>query len=221
MKALILRHVQIEHAGVFNDILSSKHIEVKYIDQAKGIKEDEEFDMLFVLGGYMGVYEENQYPFLSREFKIIEYFLKAQKPIIGICLGAQMLAHVLGERVYKGQNGKEIGWYKIKKENEHRFFKGFPESFYVFQWHQDTFDLPKNALRIYSSDKYQNQAFVYENAIGLQFHIELTKDMIIEWIKAYQEDLKQESIEEKSLIKDDYIETTNNLSYKLIENILQ
>ena len=220
MKALILRHVQIEHAGIFNDILASKGIEIRYIDQAKSLPE-EEFDMLFVLGGYMGVYEESEYPFLSREFKIIEHFLKAKKPVIGICLGAQMLAHVLGERVYKGENGKEIGWYEIKKENEHKFFKGFPEKLFVFQWHQDTFDLPKNAIRIYSSDKYQNQAFVYENAIGIQFHIELTKDMIAEWIKAYQEDLKQEGIKEETLIRDDYIEITNRLSYKLIENILQ
>ncbi len=220
MKALILRHVQIEHAGIFNDILASKGIEIRYIDQAKSLPE-EEFDMLFVLGGYMGVYEESEYPFLSREFKIIEHFLKAKKPVIGICLGAQMLAHVLGERVYKGENGKEIGWYEIKKENEHKFFKGFPEKLFVFQWHQDTFDLPKNAIRIYSSDKYQNQAFVYENAIGIQFHIELTKDMISEWIKAYQEDLKQEGIKEETLIRDDYIEITNRLSYKLIENILQ
>jgi len=220
MKALILRHVQIEHAGVFNDILSSKGIDIRYVDQARELPQ-EEFDILFVLGGYMGVYEESQYPFLSREFRIIEHFLKAQKPILGICLGAQMLAHVLGEKVYKGQNGKEIGWYEIRKENDHKFFKGFPDKLMVFQWHQDTFNLPKNALRIYSSDKYQNQAFVYENAVGLQFHIELTKDMIKEWIEAYEEDLKQENIEKDTLIKEDYIKTTNELSYKLIENMLQ
>jgi GMP synthase-like glutamine amidotransferase len=220
MKALILRHVQIEHAGVFNDTLSSKGIDIKYIDQAESLPQ-EDFDMLFVLGGYMGVYESNQYPFLNREFKIIEHFLKAQKPVIGICLGAQMLAHVLGEKVYKGQNGKEIGWYQIKKENNHKFFNGFPDKLMVFQWHQDTFDLPKNALRIYSSEKYQNQAFVYENAVGIQFHIELTKDMIKEWVEAYEEDLKQENIDKNSLIKEDFIKTTNELSYKLIENILQ
>lgn len=220
MKALILRHVQIEHAGIFNDVLSSKGIYIKYIDQAESLPQ-EDFDMLFVLGGYMGVYESNQYTFLNREFKIIEHFLRAQKPVIGICLGAQMLAHVLGEKVYKGQNGKEIGWYQIKKENNHKFFNGFPDKLTVFQWHQDTFDLPKDALRIYSSDKYQNQAFVYENAIGIQFHIELTKDMIKEWAEAYEDDLKQENIDKNSLVKEDYIKTTNELSYKLIENILQ
>jgi len=131
MKALILRHVQIEHAGVFNDILSSKGIDIRCVDQAKELPQ-EEFDILFVLGGYMGVYEESQYPFLSREFRTIEHFLKAQKPILGICLGAQMLSHVLGEKVYKGQNGKEIGWYEIKKKTIINFLRVFQINLWFF-----------------------------------------------------------------------------------------
>ncbi len=219
MKALILRHVLIEHAGVFESILSSKNIGFSYIDNASYIPTDE-YDFLMVLGGYMGVYESSKYTFLLKEFKIIEHFLKAKKPILGICLGAQMLAHVLGAKVYKGESGKEIGWCDIKKVGHHKFSEDFPNTLRVFQWHQDTFDLPKNATLIYSSKAYPHQAFVYENAVGLQFHIELTSDMIKEWANEYKDDLKEENIDPNTLLNDEYVNIANKLSYKLIESIL-
>ncbi len=218
MKTLILRHALIEHAGVFENVFESKNINFTYVDPNQEIPKDN-YDMLMVLGGYMGVYEVNDYPFLTKEFRTIEYFLKENKPVIGVCLGAQMLAYVLGAPVYKGSKGREIGWCDIEKIEYDTFFKDFPKTLKVFQWHQDTFDVPKNSKLIYTSDRYP-QAFVYKKAVGLQFHIELNQDMIKEWSKAYEEDLKQENIKEQELLQKDYTDITSALSYKLIENIL-
>jgi GMP synthase-like glutamine amidotransferase len=135
---------------------------VEYLDTAKGetLKEPlEEYSLLVVLGGYMGAYEENLYPFLSYEFRLMEQALRLNIPILGICLGVQMLAKVLGARVFKGDKGKEIGWMDVFKVGEHEFFQEFPNTLKVSQWHGDTFELPKGAVRVYASGKYENQAF--------------------------------------------------------------
>jgi len=86
----------------------------------------------------------------------MEQALKLNIPILGICLGAQMLAKVLGARVFKGDKGKEIGWMEVFKVGEHGLFQEFPNTLKVFQWHGDTFELPKGAVRVYASEKYEN-----------------------------------------------------------------
>ncbi|WP_233186187.1 type 1 glutamine amidotransferase [Thermotoga sp. KOL6] len=149
----------------------------------------------------MGAYEEEKYPFLKYEFHLIEEVLKKGIPFLGICLGSQMLAKVLGSNVYKGKKGEEIGWYSVEKVGEHRFFKDFPEKILVFQWHGDTFDLPKDAIRVFSSEKYENQGFVYEKAVGLQFHIEVDSKTINRWVKAYKEELSTRRIDPENLLK--------------------
>jgi GMP synthase-like glutamine amidotransferase len=117
--------------------LKNLGFKVEYLDTAKGetLKEPlEGYSLLVVLGGYMGAYEENLYPFLSYEFRLMEQALKLNIPILGICLGAQMLAKVLGARVFKGDNGKEIGWMEVFKVGEHELFQEFPNTLKVFQW---------------------------------------------------------------------------------------
>lgn len=197
MKALAIRHVKIEHLGMLENVLKELGFEFEYLDTAEGqtLKRPlEDYNLLIVLGGYMGAYEENIFPFLSYEYRIIERALSLAIPILGICLGAQMLAKVLGARVYRGEKGKEIGWLKVYKRAHHPFFEDFPDELTVFQWHGDTFELPRGAIRVYSSEKYENQAFVYERVVGLQFHIEVDKEMVLEWAKHYQDELKQEGI---------------------------
>jgi GMP synthase-like glutamine amidotransferase len=202
MKALAIRHVLAEHLGMMERALRNLGFKVEYLDTAKGetLKEPlEEYSLLVVLGGYMGAYEENLYPFLSYEFSLMEQALKLNIPILGICLGAQMLAKVLGARVFKGDKGKEIGWMDVFKVGEHELFQEFPNALKVFQWHGDTFELPKGAVRVYASEKYENQAFVYGKAVGLQFHIEVDQNMVKEWAELYRDELQEEKVGEDRL----------------------
>ena len=220
MKALAIRHVFVEHLGIMEPTLKGMGFEIDYLNTAEGerlSKPLEDYSLLVVLGGYMGAYEEDIYPFLSYEYRIMEMSLKLNIPIVGVCLGAQMLAKLLGARVFKGDKGKEIGWMEVFKVGEHELFQEFPKKLKVFQWHGDTFDLPAGAVRIYSSEKYENQAFVYGKAVGLQFHIEVGKEMIKEWAKLYKDELEQEKVEEYLLEwKDEY-----GINYSLLESLLK
>jgi GMP synthase-like glutamine amidotransferase len=221
MKALAIRHVLAEHLGMMERALKNLGFKVEYLDTAKGetLKEPlEEYSLLVVLGGYMGAYEENLYPFLSYEFRLMEQALKLNIPILGVCLGAQMLAKVLGARVFKGDKGKEIGWMDVFKVGEHELFQKFPNVLKVFQWHGDTFELPKGALRVYASEKYENQAFVYEKAVGLQFHIEVDQSMVKEWAELYRDELQEENIGENLLQVEDWVYERN---YQLIESLIR
>jgi GMP synthase-like glutamine amidotransferase len=221
MKALAIRHVLAEYLGMMERSLRNLGFKVEYLDTAKGeiLKEPlEEYSLLVVLGGYMGAYEENLYPFLSYEFRLMEQALKLNIPILGICLGAQMLAKVLGARVFKGDKGKEIGWMDVFKVGEHGLFQEFPNTLKVFQWHGDTFELPKGALRVYASEKYENQAFVYGKAVGLQFHIEVDQNMVKEWAELYRDELQDEKVGEYRLRVEDWVYERN---YRLIESLIR
>ncbi|QHW31830.1 type 1 glutamine amidotransferase [Paenibacillus rhizovicinus] len=135
----------------------------------------ESFDMLVILGGPMSVYEEARYPWLIGEKRFVRDCIDAGKPVLGICLGAQMLSEVLGGVVYRNDR-KEIGWHAVQRtEERHPCFEGVPQSFTSFQWHGDTFTLPEGAVRLASSEACGNQAFAYgETVLALQFHLETT-----------------------------------------------
>lgn len=214
MRVLAIRHVHVENLGLLEPILKDMAFELDYMDTAQGEKLKrslKDYSLVVVLGGYMGAYEEDLYPFLSYEFRLIEEALKLDIPLIGICLGSQMLAKVLGAKVYKGEKGKEIGWFEVYKRDDHIYFEEFPQRLNVFQWHGDTFDLPSGAVRVYSSEKYENQAFVYKRAVGLQFHIEVDKNMIKDWVKIYKDELEKEGINPKELLSYEGAENKNLL----------
>lgn len=224
-KVLAVRHVKIEHAGLIEDILKEKGIEIDYVDTAKGqtLKEPlENYSFAIVLGGYMGAYEESLYPFLSYEYKLMEEVLKRDIPLLGICLGSQMLAKVLGARVYKGEKGKEIGFFDVYKVSQVELFKDFPDKLKVFQWHGDTFDLPKGAHRVFEGDVYKNQGFIYKNAIGLQFHIEVSSQMVEEWLSVYNDEVEKEGLDREKIIQDTkiYIPILKEKLESLLDSII-
>ena len=231
MRLLAIRHVKAEHLGLIEDIARKHSWEFHYLDiagnenQTDDIKKNiSNYSLVVILGGYMGVYEEEKYPFLTKEFRLVEECVKMSIPTLGICLGAQILAKVLGAKVFRGEKGKEIGWFDVIRTKEHPLFSDFPEKLRVFQWHGDTFDLPKGAERIFSSEKYENQAFVYEGKIvGLQFHLEMKKEMIHEWAKLYKDELEKEKIDERDLldVDENHIKKLENLTEKLIMRLMK
>jgi GMP synthase (glutamine-hydrolysing) len=142
-----------------------------------------DFDMLIVMGGSMGACDEKDYPWLKNEKELILSAIKADKFVLGICLGAQLIANVLGARVYRNPE-KEIGWWEVHlndKAQKNTIFEGFPPSFTPFQWHGDTFDMPMEAEHLIGSQACVNQAFIYnKKTLALQFHFETTPQSLQE-----------------------------------------
>ncbi|MBI4313679.1 MAG: gamma-glutamyl-gamma-aminobutyrate hydrolase family protein [Candidatus Omnitrophica bacterium] len=142
------------------------------------------YDGLVVLGGPMNADETDRYPFLKDEVKLFQQSLRRELPALGICLGAQLMAKAAGSRVYRGSQ-PEIGWFPIQLSEAARqdpLLEVFPQEMAVFHWHGDTYDLPAKAVHLASSQRYPQQAFrIGTQAYGLQFHIEVTPEIVERW----------------------------------------
>jgi GMP synthase (glutamine-hydrolysing) len=145
----------------------------------------------------MSAYEEDEPGFLGQEMRIIERALARGIPVLGICLGAQLLARVHGARVYPGPAGPELAWQSCWLTEAGRtepLLSGFAADSFVFQWHHDTFDLPAGADRLAGSPRYENQAFrVGRLAWGFQFHLEANPALILAWLRSYAGGSAQEA----------------------------
>lgn len=192
MNVLIIKNIDTEGPGTIEDFLRAGNFSYSIVDLSKGdaVPDVGSFTHLVVMGGPMAVYEMHRYPYLINEALFITEAIKANKHVLGVCLGAQMLAYALGARVYPGHR-KEIGWYDAALTADG---KSDPlvsalevpgkDAARVFQWHGDAFDLPPEAVRLASSDLYPNQAFRYADRVyALQFHIEVTPSIVSEWLK--------------------------------------
>jgi len=181
-------HVSHEDLGSFEHVLRSYGIRPKtFLTGTCDIEclDPAEPDLVIIMGGPMGVYEANQYPHLHHEIRFAETRMALGKPLLGVCLGSQIMAKALGSKVYKGVQGKEIGWnpISVNASGMRTPLKYLDQSeCTVAHWHGDTFDLPKDATLLASSDKYQNQAFKFgDNALALQFHPEVTEVKLERW----------------------------------------
>jgi GMP synthase-like glutamine amidotransferase len=202
MNVLVLRHVSHEHLGTIAIALRLRNLAYKYVNFYEDTIPNLSIDgssALIILGGPMNVYETDKYPFLEKEDKLIKRAIEKDIPVLGICLGAQLIAKSLGAKVTKN-NEKEIGWYPLIVTDEGRkdnLLKHLSVEETVFQWHGDTFEIPKGATRLAESPLCLNQAFRFgSNIYGLQFHIEVTPDMILEWLNV------PENRREITLLKD-------------------
>lgn len=135
-------------------------------------------DWLIIMGGPMSVHDEREYPWLADEEKFIERAIEADKTVLGICLGAQLLAHVLGTKVYPNAN-KEIGWFPVEKVSGQAaagIGSVMADVMTAFHWHGETFDLPDGSIQLGRSEACENQAFIYEDrVVALQYHLETTR----------------------------------------------
>jgi len=192
MKAHYLQHVPFEGIGSVGPWLEAAGYKVSRtrLFAAEEPPSPDEIDFLVIMGGPMSVNDEGEYPWLVREKQFVRDVIAAGKPVLGVCLGAQLIANCLGARVYRNAV-KEIGWFPIRgiPATDKTIF-GFPPSVEVFHWHGETFDLPEGAVHLAQSGVCRNQAFQYgRSVIGLQFHLETTPDSARELVQHCRDEL--------------------------------
>ncbi|HXH17719.1 MAG TPA: type 1 glutamine amidotransferase [Chitinophagales bacterium] len=194
MKIHVLLHAPFEGMGCIADWISENkfhHTETKFWELPR-FPAIENVDLLIIMGGPMSVNDEKKYSWLHPEKNFIERAINHGKQVLGICLGAQLIANVLGSTVYPNKH-KEIGWYPVRmNENAaNTCFHFFPKQFVTFHWHGDTFDLPQGAVHLAQSEATLNQAFIFgDNVAALQFHPEMTQTSMKEMLKDGSDELK-------------------------------
>jgi GMP synthase (glutamine-hydrolysing) len=196
-KIWVMQHTACETLGTIADALEAQALAWQYVRVFEGKPVPHEMGDaggLIVMGGPMGVYEQDRYPHLKDELRLIEAALTAGKPVLGVCLGSQLLATALGAAVKKGPR-KEIGWYPVRLSEAasvDRLWSGAPREFMALHWHGDVFDLPAGAVNLAYSELTEHQAFRYGNsAYGLLFHLEMTGEMIAEMAAAFGDELRE------------------------------
>ena len=180
-KATVFQHMDSEGPGFFPDLLRSKGIscEIHRLYETGEVPEGTS-SPLIIMGGGMSVHDEKEFPFLAGEKETIRRYIREGRPVVGICLGAQLIADAAGSLVYPGT--KESGWCGIERESP-EYFRGFPDRMEVFQFHGDTFDLPGGAVLLWKGHAVKNQMFLLGSAAGVQFHPEITFPLIRDWTK--------------------------------------
>ena len=203
---LVLQHVGCETLGTIADALEIQGVSSRYVRSFDGQPVPQELGDaggLIVMGGPQSVYEQNKSPFLRDELRLIENTLRQEKPILGLCLGSQLLASVLGAEVKAGQK-KEIGWFDVALTGDAKkdgILAGIPSSFTGFHWHGDVFDLPKGAVALASSAQTPYQAYRYgKHAYGFLFHMEVTATQIVEMVSIFSGELQTAGVDARKII---------------------
>ena len=186
---LIVQNTRIEHSGYLGKLLNDDGFEITTVNAKREQLPDEDFSVVVILGASESANDDLAY--LHAEQKLIKRCVEDEIPVLGICLGSQLIAKTLGSKVYAGPK-KEIGFYDdLRICGDSEFFSNFKNPFTAFHWHGDTFDLPIGATRLASSGDYANQAFRYRSAIGLQFHLEVDEVLVSQWIDSAEEELQK------------------------------
>ncbi len=198
MRVHYLLHVPFETPAAISDWARDRGFEetATRLYEAPSFPSFNDYDFLVIMGGPMGVYDEDEYPWLKAEKAFIKEALEGGKPALGICLGAQLLSDSLGAKVRKNRF-KEIGFFQVALTPigwNSPIFKGLPGTFDAFHWHGDTFEIPEKGYHIASSEACPNQAFIYDNrVIGLQFHIESSRESVEALVKNCGRELMEEA----------------------------
>lgn len=222
-----LQHVPFEGLGHIETWAKSKSCSITYTRfyENDPLPDQKDFDCLIIMGGPMGVYDEQIYSWLATEKKFIHECIWIGRKVLGICLGAQLIAEVCGARVYP--NGKkEIGWFPVSISPSLRPFGISEGTMTVFHWHGDTFELPIGAVNHATSAACEHQLFTIErNVMGIQFHFEATEITIAEMLEHCDDDVSMAGafIQTKNEITGtkQYVQSGNNALERLLENFLE
>lgn len=207
-RVIVLQHAESENLGTMEDALAAGGVAFEYVRTFEGQAVPADVDGatgLIVMGGPMGVYETDRYPFLGQEMKLMEAFLKADRPILGVCLGSQLLAAALGAPVRKGRK-KEIGWFEIQlnaASAEDALWNGQRSPFVAYHWHGDIFDLPKAAVALASSDLTPVQSYRFgDRAYGILFHLEVTENHIRKMLDEFAGEIREENLSADEILQE-------------------
>lgn len=190
----IFRHVACEGPGYLGSFLEQHHIpyDVICIDEGVDIPQNiDDISGLVFMGGSMNVTDPLQW--ISEEQQLIRKAIDKNIPVLGICLGAQLMSAALGGKITHDDN-MEIGWHDVEadfNQSDDDWLHDLPEKFTPFHWHADTFSIPENATVLMHSQCRKNQAFVIKNSLAVQFHLEMTVKMVKQWVNLFGSDLEQ------------------------------
>ncbi len=188
-EVLVIQNTSMEGPGYLGELLNNDGFTIHSVNAKHEKLPDKNYSFVVILGAPESANDDLSY--LQEEQKLIKKTVDANIPLLGICLGSQLIAKTFGGKVYSGPK-KEIGFYHdLKIDNNSKLFSGFTNPFTVFHWHGDTFDLPEQAVRLVHSENYLNQAFRINSAVGLQFHLEVNAEMVNLWLDKTQEKLQQ------------------------------
>lgn len=227
MKVHVLQHSSINTLGTIEEYAKTKNdrLESTRFYETISPPELESFDLLIIMGGSIGVYDYKDNPWLIYEKAFIKQAIEAGKPILGICLGAQLLADILGARVYENRH-MEMGWFPVKApggENKPEFHEGLPDEITVFHWHSRTFDLPAGAVQLFESEGCKNQGFIYNGrVVALQFYPEVNEDRILSLIKRFGDGMTNGPFvqkKEEMLGQKEYLASTKEFMFLILDKL--
>lgn len=225
MRIHYLQHVKFEGpAAIVDWARSSGHTITRsclYEDDA--LPDPAAFDLLVVMGGPMSVNDEDSSPWLKDEKALVQRAIEAGRAVLGVCLGAQMIAKAMGARVYRAAQ-KEIGWFPVRRVTTSGLAALLPETFTPLHWHGETFDLPAGAVRIAETDIVPNQAFQLNHAMGLQFHIEATPRSVQELVENAGHEIEngkpfQQNAKELLAQTPQYSSAARDILYRLLDHM--
>lgn len=225
-KIWVLQNVQPENLGIIAQVLQSYGLEPEYVHTYAGEpvpKYMKDAAGLIVLGGPMGVYELNQHPFLMDAMRLIDQALKHDQPVLGICLGSQLLATALGATVQKGTQ-KELGWHPVEltaAAPNDLLWSDSPRTFTAYHWHGDVFDLPSGATALASSALTPCQAFVHGiGAYGVLFHMEVTEKIIGDMVSFFADEVRKEGMDGREIVEQagEYLHDLQHVGWMVFQN---
>ena len=178
-RILIIQHIDIETPGIILNLMAKKDISFDCIKIENDNIDLFDYDGLIIMGGPMSVNDKDHYPFIDTEIELVKHYLKLHKPILGICLGSQIIASALNSSIHRNSK-QELGWHTVSlSQINNTIFENLENNFLAFHWHGDVFNLPPDSIKLASSKISDIQAFVFQkNCYGVLFHLEVTKEIV-------------------------------------------